>query len=177
VLRPADGKLDAIILDHSGAVFTHGLPEDHVAWTLDPERYAESPEHTARLERHEGRLLECSQCGAIRLGGQPCPHCRFLPHRPPRDVRVADGELGLVRGRHANGNVYDPETRERWHAMFTFIARERGYKPGWIAHQYKTKFGTWPGAVTPWPIKPTPEVLSWVRSRMIAFARAQESLP
>ena len=25
-LRPADGKPDAIILDHSGAVFRHGLP-------------------------------------------------------------------------------------------------------------------------------------------------------
>jgi DNA repair protein RadD len=26
VLRPAEGKVDAIILDHSGAVFRHGLP-------------------------------------------------------------------------------------------------------------------------------------------------------
>ena len=36
VLRPADGKPDAIILDHSGAVFRHGLAEDPVEWTLDP---------------------------------------------------------------------------------------------------------------------------------------------
>src|SRR5262249_48190675 len=34
VLRPAEGKTDAIILDHSGAVYRHGLPEDHVEWTL-----------------------------------------------------------------------------------------------------------------------------------------------
>src|SRR5262249_19702382 len=38
VLRPAPGKTDAIILDHSGAVFRHGFAEDHVEWTLDPER-------------------------------------------------------------------------------------------------------------------------------------------
>ena len=31
VLRPAPGKIDAIVLDHSGAVFRHGLPEDRVA--------------------------------------------------------------------------------------------------------------------------------------------------
>src|SRR5262249_2559988 len=29
-LRPADGKRDVVILDHSGAVFRHGLPEDRV---------------------------------------------------------------------------------------------------------------------------------------------------
>jgi DNA repair protein RadD len=175
-LRPADGKSDAIILDHSGAVFDHGRPEDHLDWTLDPERKATSPAHTARLTTQVGKLLECTQCGALRLGGEPCPHCGFLPKRPPRDVRVADGDLGLVTGRHANGNVYDPETRERWHSMLAFIADERGFQPGWIAHKYKEKFGAWPAwGSTPEPTPPTPEVRSWVRSRMIAFARGQDA--
>ena len=40
-LRPADGKSDVVILDHSGAVFRHGLPEDRVAWTLGPCRSGE----------------------------------------------------------------------------------------------------------------------------------------
>src|SRR5262249_20703546 len=74
-LRPAHGKSDCIILDHSGAVFMHGLPEDPVKWMLDPERRATSPAHTARLTRHNGQLLECSQCSALRLPGQACPHC------------------------------------------------------------------------------------------------------
>jgi superfamily II DNA or RNA helicase len=38
VLRPAPGKKDAIILDHSGAVFRHGFAEDPIEWTLDPDR-------------------------------------------------------------------------------------------------------------------------------------------
>jgi DNA repair protein RadD len=45
VLRPADGKPDAVILDHSGAVFAHGLPEDRVEWTLDPERRVRPTPH------------------------------------------------------------------------------------------------------------------------------------
>ena len=58
-----------------------------------------------------------------------------------------DGELALVDGsRRAKGNVYSPEERERWHAMLVWIANERDYKPGWVAHKYKEKFGTWP----PW---------------------------
>ena len=175
VLRPAEGKTDAIILDHSGAVFQHGLPEDQVTWTLDPERKATSPAHIARLTHQAGKLLECSQCGALRLGGEPCPHCGFLPKRPPRDVLVADGELGLVTNGRARGPDYDPETRARWHGMLNYIAEERGYQRGWIAHKYREKFGTFPAwGSTPEPIPPTPEVRSWVRSRQIAYAKSQQ---
>ena len=52
VLRPAEGKPDAIVLDHSGAVFRHGFAEDPVEWTLDPDRRAESADaSTARTTR------------------------------------------------------------------------------------------------------------------------------
>jgi hypothetical protein len=170
VLRPADGKPDAIILDHSGAVYRHGLPEDPVEWTLDPDQKAESRTHQARLDRPgAAQLVECSQCTALRLTGQPCPHCGFLPRRPPRDVATHDGELGLVTGGRAAGNIYD---RDEWLGMFTWIARDRGYKAGWAAHKFREKFGSYP----PWghsaaPIPPSREVLSWVRSRIIAYAK------
>jgi DNA repair protein RadD len=171
VLRPADGKPDAIILDHSGAVFTHGLPEDRVEWTLDPERKATSPAHTERLTHHEAKLIECSQCSALRMGGQPCPHCGFLPHRPPRNIYIADGDLGLVEGRKATKPQHDPA---QWLGMLSYIAQERGYKPGWIAHKFKEKFGRWPSTNLAYPIEPSNEVRSWVRSRNIAWAKAQQ---
>jgi DNA repair protein RadD len=66
VLRPAGGKPDAIILDHSGAVYRHGFAEDRVDWTLSPDRRAKSPTHKQRCTEHSSRLLECTQCGAIR---------------------------------------------------------------------------------------------------------------
>jgi superfamily II DNA or RNA helicase len=171
-LRPADGKKDCIILDHSGAVFAHGLPEDHVEWTLRPDRKAQSPAHVTRLKRKSGGLLECSQCSALRLAGEPCPHCGFLPQRPARPIPIRDGELGLVTNGRAHSTPADPETRQRWHSMLTHIARERGYKPGWIAHKYKEKFGAFPNwHANPDPIPPSPEVRSWVRSRQIAYAK------
>ena len=91
VLRPADGKPDAIIIDHSGAVFRHGFAEDPVEWVLDPDRRAESTAHVARCENNSSsRLLECSQCSAIRVAGEPCQACGFLPQRPPRSIFVTD---------------------------------------------------------------------------------------
>jgi superfamily II DNA or RNA helicase len=172
VLRPAQGKPDAVILDHSGAVFRHGFVEDPVEWTLDPDRRAESPVHQKR-GAIDGRLLECTQCGVVRIAGQPCWHCGFLPQRPPRAAPIRDGELALVDGsRRAKANGYDPAERARWHAMLIQIGIERSYKPGWAAHQYKTKFGAWPpSGSAPLPIPPMPEVRSWVRSRLIAYAK------
>jgi DNA repair protein RadD len=172
VLRPADGKTDAIVLDHSGAVFLHGFVEDPVEWTLDPDCRAESPVHRNRRERGS-RLIECKNCGAVRVAGEACWHCGFLPQPAGRRVEFHDGELGIVdRSRRAHGNICDPAERARWHAMLAYIANEHGYRPGWVAHQYKEKFKSWPPwGQSPRPIPPSPEVRSWVRSRMIAFAK------
>src|SRR5262249_61774467 len=64
-LRPAEGKADCSLLDHAGAVYAHGLPEDHVEWTLDPEKRAEAPAHAARQRPDVPGLIECSQCSAM----------------------------------------------------------------------------------------------------------------
>ncbi len=88
-LRPAEGKKDAIVLDHSGAVFKLGFPEDRIEWTLDPDKGAKNRTHDRR-ESGGDRIVECSMCGAAREGGKPCPHCGFLP------VRKA---VGSSRGR------------------------------------------------------------------------------
>jgi hypothetical protein len=181
VLRPADGKTDAIVIDHSGNVFRHGFAEDPVKWTLDPDSYAENPVHAKRDEPGStSRVLECSQCGIWgRVAGEPCPHCGFLPQVPPKSIVVAEGDLGLVQGGRAKANEYDPITRLKWFAIFVAYAAEHPhYKLGWSAVQYKEKFGVWPpDYMTPAsvePISPTPECRSWIRSRMIAFAKARQ---
>jgi hypothetical protein len=173
VLRPAPGKVDAIVLDHSGAVSQHGFVEDRVEWTLETDKRADNPTHSARLRSgNNSRLLECSQCGAIRTAGEPCGHCGFFPRARPEAVIFRDGDLGLVdRKSRTVLASSDPNERMRWHSMLAYIAAERGYRPGWISHKYKEKFGTWPPAGAVKPIPPTPEVLSWVRSRNIAYAK------
>lgn len=175
VLRPAPGKSNAIVLDHSGAVFRHGLPEDRIVWTLDPDHYAVSPDHAARSGKFSSRLIECTQCSALRIGNQPCMHCGFMPQRPAEYVPISDGELGLVKNGRSQVIPFDQYERDRWLGMLTTIGRERGYKPGWAAAKFKEKFGTWPpyGAAV-LPLTPSAEVLAWVRSRAIAFAKARE---
>jgi DNA repair protein RadD len=173
VLRPAPGKADAVILDHSGAVYRHGLPADHVDWKLDPDSQSVSPEHQTRKKEGGSRLVECAKCSALRVGGLPCPCCGFLPVRPAQYMPIGDGDLGLV----ANGKAVSSSMtqRERFilHAELRHIENQRSYKRGWAAHQYKAKFGSFPPWA--WNEQPTstPSVttLSWVRSRQIAYAK------
>jgi len=173
VLRPAEEKADAIVLDHSGAVFRHGLPEDSVVWTLDPDQLAVSPEHAKRSERSETALIECTQCSAMRMGGKPCPACGFMPKRPARDVVFADGNLSLV-----SGEAREPSIEERiaFHAELRQIALDRKHKSGWAAHQYRAKHGAFPPwAWNQYPEKaPTLATLGWVKSRQIAYAKARQ---
>jgi DNA repair protein RadD len=173
VLRPADGKIDAVILDHSGAVYRHGLPEDHVEWTLDVDRRAVNSAQ-ARRERGEApKLHECPSCKAIMVK-PPCFHCGWQPQPRARAVDVEDGELGLVVGGKADASRYSENDRISFFQQLRAVQQMRGYKRGWAAHKFKDKFGVFP----PWsynelaPAAPSDAVLRWVRSRNIAYAKA-----
>jgi DNA repair protein RadD len=174
-LRPAPGKVNAIVLDHSGAVFRHGFVEDRVEWFLDPEKRSVSSTHAKRLAGYHSRLLdECSQCGSMRVAGEKCQHCGFLPQRPPKAMVFRDGDLVPVdRNSRTASTISNPDERIRWHGMLTQIAISRGYKLGWAAHKFREKFGTWPAVRSIGPIEPSLEVLSWVRSRNIAWAKSK----
>jgi DNA repair protein RadD len=174
LLRPYDGKPDAVILDHSGACFRHGLPEDRVDWSLDVDHRAAAPAHEARKRGDVPNLHECPQCKAV-MTVPPCAACGWMPKPRARAVDFRDGELGLVSNRRAPPTpLHDPATRMHWHGMLAYIARERGYQRGWVAHKYREKFGSWPAwGANPELIEPTPEARSWVRHRMIAYAKAR----
>jgi DNA repair protein RadD len=175
VLRPAPDKTSAIVLDHSGAVFRHGFVEDYVEWTLAPDKRAISPPHTARLERYRVLpLQECKGCGCIRVAGQPCAACGYLPQRPAEAIVFAEGDLALVdRQRRRAQLISDPDERMRWYAELLWIEQERGYKRGYAWHKYQEKFGTKPQGYLE-PREASFEVLAWVRSRNIAWAKARE---
>jgi hypothetical protein len=87
---------------------------------------------------------------------------------------VAAGELGRVDGQHnAQGTKWTPEQMHVFHRELLWVARQRGYKPGWAAYKHKEKFGVWPQERSaPPPMPPPPSTLAWVRSRQIAYAKS-----
>ncbi|BDA85450.1 DEAD/DEAH box helicase [Aureimonas sp. SA4125] len=90
-LRPEPGKARAIIIDHVGNVLTHGMPDEHIAWSLeDPPRSGKS------------NLVACAECAASYKGWlSRCPECgeanplwkRRGGVAPVTDVRHLDMQL------------------------------------------------------------------------------------
>lgn len=135
-LRPAPGKDRAVVLDHSGNVFKHGLPDLEHAWSLEGR------------PKKKGKALvrRCPECGAlVPISARDCPECGadFRPS-PPLAPRSAPDPLIEL----------DPATaHERWLAHGSFkavmewagedesrlreVAAARGYKPGWVYYRLK----------------------------------------
>jgi superfamily II DNA or RNA helicase len=175
-LRPAPGKDHCLVLDHAGCTLEHGFIDEPVQWTLAPDKRALRPAEAARAARRMKSLVECPECSAARWQGQRCRACGWRLQPRPRDVATIAGELGelsrdgTVRPRAASL----ADNKLSFYRQLLWIARERGYKPGWAAHKYREKFDVWPRRQVAEPEPPAPEVLSWVHSRQVAYARAME---
>jgi superfamily II DNA or RNA helicase len=174
VLRPSSGKTDALILDHAGAVFEHGLPDDVIQWTLSADKKACNATRSSSGRRPgPPALTACPECTAVRFEGRPCTACGWRATKKGASVEVAEGELGHVdRSRSVSAACYSPAERMRFFSGLLWIGRERGYKLGWASYKFKEKFGTWPPASLVEPMLPDEATRAWVRSRQIAYAKA-----
>src|SRR5262249_10622098 len=86
---------------------------DYVDWTLSPAcRAARNHAHEQRGDRPNSRIVECSNCTALRTAGKPCGDCGFMPETRPGYVITTDGELGLVnRERRVDPRAWTHEER------------------------------------------------------------------
>jgi DNA repair protein RadD len=172
-LRPAPGKADVVILDHSGAVFRHGLPEDHVDWTLDVDRRAATPAHERRKRGDAPTLRECPKCQAIMIK-PPCGACGWIPEPKARSIDFEDGTLGLVVGGKPRDKRMAPHEQLQFYRELRGFARERGMKDGWAFHKCKEKGFTPPWDWKNYPLlEPSPAIRAWAKSRIIAYAKAR----
>ena len=170
-LRPAPGKTDCLVLDHSGAVHRHGFAHDERFWTLDG--HADMARTKTVRERSEGKEITCPECSAVYTGGRQCPECGHYIKPRGKEVRTLDGQLVEI-GAHLK-----PEEQDRL-AFFLELrgyAAQHDYKPGFAAHKFKEKFG---GSFPPWEwndlpaAAPSLETRNWIKSRLIANAKAAE---
>jgi DNA repair protein RadD len=179
VLRPAPGKLNCTVLDHAGAVFEHGFVDEPIEWTLKEDERARNPRQEARKERRVPKLVACPECASVMWQGQPCG-CGWRPREWGRSVDVLDGDLAEVGRDRQKPKAPAPTMfdKQEFYSMLDYVARERGYKPGWAANQYREKFKVWPNApgINKYadPIPPDEKMRSWIRSRQIRYAKARE---
>jgi superfamily II DNA or RNA helicase len=170
-LRTAEGKDHCLILDHSDTTLRLGfVTEIHHEHLHDGK--------TREYHKRDGIKLpkECPQCAYLRPPSTPtCPNCGFTA-TPVNKVHHAGGDLYELTP-DKTPIVDDASVivrQQRLYAELAFIARDRGYRRGWVAHKFKERFGHWPNGLDHLlPVAPSDSTWRWVKSRQIAFAKSR----
>lgn len=133
-IDPANPGKEAIIIDHVGNVFEHGLPDEDRTWRL-----------TARKGRKKASdapaLRICPACFAANRAGAPrCCVCGQVFTAQGRDFHASPGEL--VRIEQLEKQKRTQQRRQaRTLPELLALARARGYSRGWAWHVYKKRRG------------------------------------
>jgi superfamily II DNA or RNA helicase len=180
-LRTAAGKEWLLVLDHSDTALRLGLPSEIHHTKLDSGKSpgaAEDPERLPPLPK------ECSSCGClIPVAAKECPACGFVPRRGA-GVRTIDGELvEFGAGDHRKGkpesatSLLQKMGRAEIFGQIKTLGLDRGWSSGRMAHCYRDIFGAWPNRQGNVPARrPSVELLSFVRSKSIAFAKSKNKI-
>lgn len=90
-LRIFPGKKRALILDHVGNVYRHGLPDDERQWSLAGRK------KRAKAEQSDAPpIKQCERCHTVHRPAPKCPACGFVYEIKPRDIEQVDGSLEQV---------------------------------------------------------------------------------
>ena len=170
-LRVNDGMPDCVILDHADNTLRMGFVTD-LDVALNTMCTAKRGERTKR-ERDVPLPKECPSCKYLKPPKvRECPACGFMAE-PQSKVKEEDGELVEVTRKKAAATH---DEKQSWLSQLNWIARERGYTPGWASQTFKGKFGAFPHKLDKVALRePSHEVRAYVRSRLIAFAKGRKA--
>ncbi|MEO5368508.1 MAG: DEAD/DEAH box helicase family protein [Magnetococcus sp. DMHC-1] len=124
----------ALILDHAGNTFRHGLPDDEREWSLSGRKARKK----APNEEGEIKVTQCDECFACHPPGPVCPNCG-RKYESESDIRMK-----ILLQRSGDLEEVDPEKLKKIRAMevrrarkredLEKIAKARGYNPSWVDH-------------------------------------------
>jgi DNA repair protein RadD len=169
-LRTAEAKEDCLILDHSDTHLRLGFVTDIHHDALDDGRARAKGKGMDRIRLPKA----CPQCAFLKPPRAPeCPACGFKTQAFDT-VEVVEGELVELTGRAKRRGQTSNDERLAFYAQLKGYAEEHDYSIGWAAHKFREKFHVWPnGYKDAAAMEPTPKVLSWIKSRQIAWAKSK----
>lgn len=131
---PDNPNKRAVIIDHVGNCFRHGLPNAPQDWSLE-----------SKVKKKQNRILtlhQCPKCFQVwDTTSRTCPYCGYAPPIQEREVTQQDGiltkieSLKLLEKKRRRQEV----GRARSRADLENIAVRRGYKFGWVRKMMEIK--------------------------------------
>lgn len=180
-MRLADGKQDMILIDCAGVYWEHGPVQEITNWTLNEKTKMESAKNKERKERNS-RPITCLNCDLVYTGQLKCPKCGTVPVKEKygMDVEEIDAVLGEIVYKGGTGSdkrkaakkAVTMEEKQAFYSQLITHSRNKGYKDGWVARQYREKFDVWPKGLN-WVAEPIREpVANWIKSQNIRRAKS-----
>lgn len=175
-LRKCPGKEDLLVLDHSDTHLRLGFVTDIEHLALNDGRMALSdPDRHVRLPK------ECPKCGYLKTYGVLiCPNCDYQAAPPPAVKEYNGEDLARFAGKkkHKAGDNFSMAEKAIFLAELKAYCAAKGYKPGWAAMKYKSRFDIWPD----WSIKNVPAsetisaaTASWIKHEQIKWAKSKRN--
>jgi len=166
VMRAAEGKESAIVLDHAGNYHVHGLVTRRLKYSLEPGS-------RVGFEDPLG-LRRCKACGLyFDIAEDACPECGWQAGQG-----AGDRERPAI---HGSGELCpfddgDFEYRRQVWMLFEAQREAANYREGWAAYRYRDRFGEWPvlaGRELIDPANATMEEKQAVYEQFVAIAKAK----
>lgn len=131
-MRYQPGKR-AIIIDHVGNVFRHGLPDIDREWKLDAKKET----------KREAAVKQCPACFYTYFpnGKHTCPKCGYQKPAQDGKGRRTPEEEKEIRLRRITERVRAYRSPEECSSVSELMAyaKKMGYKPGWGYYQAKQR--------------------------------------
>jgi len=175
VLRPHKSKKEAIVIDHSGAVYINGFVDDDHKWDLTKGIVRERAEREER--KKEDSVIVCEGCFRTYSGSNICPSCGKI-HQPKSEyVAFLDSQLGLVNKKTRVMEAkeqYGDDFREVFFEELLGLAAIKDYNKGWAEHKYKERFKVEPPKKDYKPSMPSKATKTYVKYLQIRYHKAKE---
>lgn len=141
-MRPAEGKNDLIILDHSGCTYEHGTVDMPRDWSLEAKKKKKRDGEKAPA------VKVCKQCFAAFTGTTVCPECGHEHERETVTTTSGEGELIELHSDYIEFVVKQKRKEElkqaRTDEQLIELGRARGYKnPIYWAQMIQKKRQEW----------------------------------
>lgn len=154
---------DCIILDHADNALRMGLVTDIDHDALCTKKKGEKSDAKPK----EKLPKECPSCSFLKPAGvRECPVCKFVPE-VGSDVAEGKGSLAEIVGGSTKPEAFE---KRSFYAQLLGYAALHGKSGSYALAVFREKYGHWPHAKNGVkPINPTPETLSYITSRQIAY--------
>lgn len=147
IMRPFPGKTHGVLIDHAGAVFRHGFPDEDTEWTLEGNTDAEFKAKHDKGETEKANY--CKTCQLMWHGTVACPQCGKMPSKPPRSIFApppvdASNESLTEAERGGDKGIWTKEEKVKHWLRCLAVAAQRNGTFGMAAQIYKSKYSAWP---------------------------------